>query len=551
MQSDPIDAVTASLHQNPFWVLWVSTRDPNQRIVESADEKALVLNPDDCESARATLTNPRKRLTAEMSWLPGVSPTRAWQVATALKGGFVDNLLAVGLPPLARSNALSSAIELQSDDASPIELSERIVALAKSTDEVETQLIFDQVNEDRAVAKFPLIKDISVIEEEMAERWRAYRNAVKTLLDRQPTNTIVVVMNSIADRATSQGTRPASRLIEDLVDSYEIESQSFVDAAMRTLRVLIDKAKTLGTDERALRETLISVGKLADNWNLVLKPVQQVSKTRGIDHPQSKEFALAIRELGLYFNNEKVMPEIAKELALTLQSKFPTLAEFSERLHEDIATLDEVIAAQSAAVQQQKEWERDITYSADVGMVLKEELKISPDGVVWKGVLLPLGSIRSVRWGGTRHSVNGIPTGTTYEIHIADDKTRVAINLRNGTTFSSFTDKLWRAVGGRLIVEYLTRLKAGESIAFGPAIVSNDGIIVPRHKFFSTEPVRLSWHQVKIWSADGSFIIASKVDKKVYAALSYSELDNIHVLETIVQASFKNGHPQLSAVLDS
>src|ERR1700682_4470823 len=137
MQSDPIDpTTTASLHKNPFWVLWVSTRDPNQRIVESADEKALILNPDVCESARATLTNPRKRLTAEMSWLPGVSPTRAWQVATALKGGFVDNMLAVGLPPLARSNALSSAIELQSEDVLPIELSERVVSLARSDDAI-------------------------------------------------------------------------------------------------------------------------------------------------------------------------------------------------------------------------------------------------------------------------------------------------------------------------------------------------------------------------------------------------------------------------------
>jgi hypothetical protein len=94
-------------------------------------------------------------------------------------------------------------------------------------------------------------------------------------------------------------------------------------------------------------------------------------------------------------------------------------------------------------------------------------------------------------------------------------------------------------------------LKAGESIAFGPVIVSNDSIIVPRHKFFSSEPVRLSWQQVKIWSADGSFVLAATADKKVYAALSYSELDNIHVLEAIIRASFKNVYPQLSAVLDS
>jgi hypothetical protein len=547
MQSDLIDLTeTASIHKNPFWLLWVSTRDSSQRIVDSADEKALVLNPEVCENARTTLTNPRKRLTAEMSWLPGVSPTRAWQVATALKGGFVDNMLAIGLPPLARSNALCSAIELQPDDAPPVELSEHIVALAKSTEEIESQLIFDQVNEDRAVAKFPLVKDVAVIEEEMAERWRAYRNAVKDLLDRQPTNNIVAVMNSIVDRATSRGTHPASRLIEELVDSYEVESQSFVHAAMRTLRGLIDKAKTLESDERAIRATLVQLWKLADNWNLVLKPVQLVSKTRGIDHAQSKEFAVTIRGLGLYLNNERAMPEIAKDLAKALQSKFSTLAEFSERLVEDVTTLDEVIEEQAAAAQQQKEWEKSITYSADVGVVLKEELRISPDGVAWKGQLLPLSSISRVRWGGTRHSVNGIPTGSTYEIHIANDKTRITINLRNSTTFSSFTEKLWRAVGPRLMVDYLTRLKAGESIAFGCAIVSDDNLVIPRHKFFSSEAVRLNWHQVKIWSADGSFVLASTAYKKTYAALSYLGLDNIHVLETIIRASFKNGHSRLS-----
>ena len=169
----------------------------------------------------------------------------------------------------------------------------------------------------------------------------------------------------------------------------------------------------------------------------------------------------------------------------------------------------------------------------------------------WKGQLLPLSSIRQVRWGGTRHSVNGIPTGTTYEIHIANDKTRITINLRNGTTFSLFTERLWRAVGPRLMTDYLMRLKAGESIAFGPAIVSDDSIVVPRPKFLSSEPIRLGWHQVKIWSAEGSFVLGSTADKKVYAALSYSGLDNIHVLETIIQVSFKNGHSRLSAMLNN
>jgi hypothetical protein len=94
-------ALTASLHRNPFWVLWASTRDNSRRIIELADEKALTLDAEDCEKARATLTIPRTRLAAELGWLPGVSPSRAWQIATAIRGGFTENMLGTGLPPLA------------------------------------------------------------------------------------------------------------------------------------------------------------------------------------------------------------------------------------------------------------------------------------------------------------------------------------------------------------------------------------------------------------------------------------------------------------------
>ena len=102
------------LHENPFWILSASTRDNRQRIVELAEEKALVLDPDVCQRARATLTTPRPRLSAEVSWLPGVSPNRAWQIATALRGGFVDPVIDAGLPPLARSNILSATFEVLS-----------------------------------------------------------------------------------------------------------------------------------------------------------------------------------------------------------------------------------------------------------------------------------------------------------------------------------------------------------------------------------------------------------------------------------------------------
>ena len=53
-----------------------------------------------------------------------------------------------------------------------------------------------------------------------------------------------------------------------------------------------------------------------------------------------------------------------------------------------------------------------------------------------------------------------------------------------------------------------------------------------------------------LWTADGSFVIGAKDDKKVYAALPYSKISNVPVLEQIIRSFFKTGHPRLRSILD-
>src|SRR3546814_8488823 len=71
---------STALHQMPFAILGVTTRDDRRRIVELAEEKSLELDHDVCQKARSDLTNPRNRLSTEIAWLPGVSPRKASQL---------------------------------------------------------------------------------------------------------------------------------------------------------------------------------------------------------------------------------------------------------------------------------------------------------------------------------------------------------------------------------------------------------------------------------------------------------------------------------------
>ena len=78
----------------------------------------------------------------------------------------------------------------------------------------------------------------------------------------------------------------------------------------------------------------------------------------------------------------------------------------------------------------------------------------------------------------------------------------------------------------------------------------DDAVTLVRHKFLgSNERVRLSWHEVHIWSADGSFVIGQQSDKKVYGSASYIHAWNTHILEHVVRGGFKKGVHKLSDYL--
>lgn len=57
---------------NPFHLLGASTLDDRRRIMELAEEKSLFQDPELIRQAQADLINPRKRLSAEIAWMPGM-----------------------------------------------------------------------------------------------------------------------------------------------------------------------------------------------------------------------------------------------------------------------------------------------------------------------------------------------------------------------------------------------------------------------------------------------------------------------------------------------
>jgi len=74
-----------NLFQNPFYILNVSTRDTRQRIIEACDTESIKKDADLCNKAKSILISPKSRISAEVSWLPGLSPSRAQDIVNRIK----------------------------------------------------------------------------------------------------------------------------------------------------------------------------------------------------------------------------------------------------------------------------------------------------------------------------------------------------------------------------------------------------------------------------------------------------------------------------------
>lgn len=535
-----------SVQTNPFWILGVTSRDDRRRIVERAEERSLELDHDLCQNARAALTNPRTRLTAELAWLPGLSPARAGQLTSRILNDPVSICSETGLPALARLNLLTAAFEARGEFSSPDDLANWLLQIASDADRIDPLDVRRDVNEDRTVAGFPQVSDDALLHQELGSRKRIIRDLIRESLDRHPTNFLVDALTRAVEMSTNNGEMHAPALIDDLIDAYETAAHEFLEKEAANVEKLVEAAKRAAANRhRALYKLIERIEIVARNWDRVAQPIQLSAKARGTDHDNSRNLGITIRSLALTLFNEHSLVDEAKRLTSLLQDVFAELPALAERADEDATALHTIS-------KERKEWEEQITYEVEIGTVFRNTLRISPAGISWKDNTYGLDEISRVRWGGTKHSVNGIPTGTTYTVAFGSLHSETVVTFRGEGVFSALTRTLWRAVGIRLATELVMNLKAGHTVHFGELAVSDDAIILKRHRVLrSVEPVRCSWQQVHIWSADGSFSIGSQTDKNTYVVLPYIEVPNVHVLEHVIRIGFKEGISNLSDILQT
>jgi hypothetical protein len=365
----PAPRITAtSLHQSAFSVLGVTTRDNRKRIVELAEEKSLELDHDVCQKARSDLTTPRNRLSAEFAWLPGVSPQKASQLVERL----LQDPMAVreesGLPTLAHLNLLAAAFEAVDGNNSADDVAEFIQEMACLVDDLSAEQVLRDINEDRSVSGFPEVKGVDQVEAELSDRRRYYRNAIKDALNRLPTISLVEAMTRAVDKVTCGGEVNAPELIDELVDSYAVETQGFLQKEYEGAQKLIKAAKdSAKSGESVVKPIVDKLEAVARNWDNVAQPIQLSAKSRGIDHEPSQRIAYSIRDLAIDLFNKYDMLTQSQRLTLLIQELFAELPEVVEQIEQDSEALEDIFQSRKETEAQKIRcsWEQVHIWSAD------------------------------------------------------------------------------------------------------------------------------------------------------------------------------------------
>ncbi|MDO8607738.1 MAG: hypothetical protein Q7R40_14460 [Phaeospirillum sp.] len=339
------DVPTASspILRNPFHLLGVSSRDGRHRIVEAADEKALELDSEVCSKARGDLTNPRNRLAAELAWFPGLSPRKTQQLVQATEQNPASVFTAEGLPPLARVNLMISAVPALLESSAGDDWFDRIIDLSAAFEEIVPENVLADVNEDRKVAGFAEVKSVDAIVEGLSERRRELKEALRSIMDSQPPIELAGLVADLAESATNDGTEHPPKLIDDMIDAYEIGTRAFIEKEAENVRLIIERIKaTAPSGEAAVTPLVERLEKVVKNWYAVARPIQIVSEAKGTTHDLSHAIAWETRGLAAYLNREHELLDSSRRLMRLIQDAFGNVAEVKEQVDDDVKVLADI-----------------------------------------------------------------------------------------------------------------------------------------------------------------------------------------------------------------
>ncbi|MYF97901.1 hypothetical protein F4212_02015 [Candidatus Poribacteria bacterium] len=356
------------LLQNPFHILSATTRDSRQRIIELAQEANLLSDTDECDTARDILIHPKKRIDAEVAWLPGFDVFDTDKVLKQLKSPDEQLLHIIEPTHIALANILVSGLSRLPNPTADTCV-DWILAIAKAAEAIDPETIRTTFNADRSSAGFPQINDMTTIEEAIHTQKKYYRTIITVVMEKIDVIERTQMMTTVVEKAIGNQISRCPPLIDDLVTSYEYSvkqtlenKQQLIEAQDKQIRDTFN----INFSEYTLTQTVDQLIDTVKAWDTIAQPIQLSKRSRGERHNESFKIAAQCRDLAAALFLEQKNYDIACKIINMLQDVFAEVPE----LLEYIKTFAQDLEQQVSFIKQLDMFERIKTQTEDIEKVV-------------------------------------------------------------------------------------------------------------------------------------------------------------------------------------
>lgn len=337
-------------NDNPFKILGVSPTDSRREIARQAEEKALLFDAQKCTDARTTLTNPQRRISAEIHWFLDCNAEELKEIdsyiSSTLSRNDADDFSWDEFCALTQLNIQLACLEAQNfNNASMAKY--YILGVSRLFEAVDAEDVLELINKNRRQAGFPEVSKGLDIESALGEMRSEIRQMLSQRLQSLPETLYTQIVTLLSESYSGNQRYKGHAVLEDTISEYQLFINDTLhkqgQAIIKTARFISMGAKKINVSQ--------AVSDLIDSlyaWDKLAQPLQLGALTKGSSHEESEEMLEALRDLALKLHNEYGMSTESLAITKATQEVFKELPEYIDLLSEDNKTLTRLIEEKEA-----------------------------------------------------------------------------------------------------------------------------------------------------------------------------------------------------------
>ena len=325
------------LNDNPFYLLKAKTTDDKKKLLKLAEESLLNNDSSKINSARLILSNPKKRISAECSWFLGEDNKNLDRILKSIKNKNI-NKIDFNLTNLSAANFFAYSILNSEINEDGLFLIKKLIIFF---DFIDTKKVLEAINQDRNICNIKLVKDAKDLNEDLNNLRRFYISTINKYFDKLTISEYSNLFSNIIYDLYSDG-KDEYTLLSELVDRYALTAKQIIDTEEVKISMQIDAIEKYISPK--FYKGNISLSLMTDKlikslseWVKYVQPIQINFERRGLVHSQSRNLAIAVRNLVADISNLDI--DLSLEILIEFKTLFIEVSEIKDLISQDIESL--------------------------------------------------------------------------------------------------------------------------------------------------------------------------------------------------------------------